>query len=150
MISCDATSLLAASECLDQNIPAGRMPAVIAYLLAVIAGGPTDPQSLLSASACIDKVIPRGMMQAVITYLLCQINMNSNLLASGLATLVGGTVTVNTTAADPANAILLTYFSLDGNQATVSYSNVVAGTSFQIKSSNGQDTNMVAWAILKP
>ena len=72
-IACDSTSLLAASECLDQVIPAGRMPAVIVYLLATIAGVSTDPESLLAASKCIDKVIPAGAMPAVQTYLLCAI-----------------------------------------------------------------------------
>lgn len=153
-IACDPESLLAASECIDQVIPAGRMPAVIAYLLAVIAGGPTDPQSLLAASNCIDKVIPAGMMQAVITALLCNINngqtMNTNLLDAGIAPLSGGNATVPTSAASASNVILLTYYSLNFSLASVGYSTIVNGVSFRINSSNGEDTNLVSWAIFKP
>jgi hypothetical protein len=71
-IACDATSLLDASKCLDQ-IPPGRMDAVMIYLLAQIAGVSTDPTSLMDNAKCIDAVIPKGMRDAVIVSLLCSI-----------------------------------------------------------------------------
>jgi hypothetical protein len=77
-------------------------------------------------------------------------NMNTQVLDSGLATLAGGTVTVSSASADASRPILLSYFSLNGNAATIDYANVVNGVSFTINSSFGGDTNMVAWAILKP
>jgi hypothetical protein len=93
-------------------------------------------------------------LHAALTFLLCktayQQFMNARVLDAGLATLSGGTVTVSSTSAAATNPILLTYYSLDGNAATITYGYVVAGVSFDISSSNGADTNMVSWAILKP
>jgi hypothetical protein len=152
MISCETNDLLQASACF-KCIPAGSQEEVMIYLLGQIVDPTLTPQEMMDASACF-KCIPKGMQWGVIAWLLCQTAngqiMNSNLLASGLAQLAGGTVTVNNANADPANVILLTYYSLDGNQATVSYGTIVTGTSFVITSSNSGDTNMVAWAILKP
>jgi hypothetical protein len=74
MIACDATSLLAASECLDQQVPPGRMDAIMIGLLAQIAGVSADPTSLMDNAKCIDAVVPKGMRDAVILWLLCQIN----------------------------------------------------------------------------
>jgi hypothetical protein len=71
-------------------------------------------------------------------------------LASGLAALSNGTATVSTSAANGTNSILLTYRSLDGSLATVGVANVAADASFQILSSNGNDTNQVTWVIYKP
>lgn len=154
-INCDATSLLAASECYDQLIiRAGRGPAVMVYLLNVATGLNLTPNQLIALAECIDKTIPAGMMQAVITALLCQTAngqiMNSNLLASGIAQLAGGTTTVSNPNALATNVILLTYFSATTNSTIIGYNNVVDGVSFDINSSDGGDTGMVSWAILKP
>lgn len=73
MISCDSTSLLAASECLDQQVPPGRMDAIMIYLLALKAGVSADPTSLMANSKCIDALVPKGMRDAVIISLLCGI-----------------------------------------------------------------------------
>jgi hypothetical protein len=128
--------------------------AVITYLLGQIVDPTLTPQQMMDGAVCFNSCIPPGYQAAIQTYLLCQTAngqiMNSNLLASGLAQLAGGTVTVNNANADPANVILLTYYSLDGGLATVSYGTIVEGASFVINSSNPGDTNMVAWAILKP
>ena len=66
----------------------------------------------------------------------------------GVATLVAGTVIVASAAASATNPILLSYYSVDGSVATVSYGTIVEATSFVITSSNDVDTNKVAWAIL--
>jgi hypothetical protein len=42
------------------------------YLLAVIAGGSTDPATIVNAAKCFT-CIPRSMRDAVEEYLLCQI-----------------------------------------------------------------------------
>ena len=151
-VSCDPNDLLLASKCL-KCIPAGAQNEVIIYLLSMIAGVDPNPNELMSLARCM-RCIPTGMQLEVQTYLLCQIQnealMNSNLLASGIAQLVGGTATVNNANALATNAILLTYYSLNGSSATVTYGTITPGVSFVISSSNGADTNLVSWAILKP
>lgn len=151
-ISCDPNDLVQAAACF-RCLPPGAQMDVMTYLLAQIAGGSTDPNTLMQQAACM-KCIPKGMQLEVQTSLLCQIAyqvfVNANVQASGVAQLVGGTATVNTPAANAANPILLTYYSLDGNVATLSYGTIVSGTSFVITSSNGADTNLVSWAILTP
>ncbi|MES2285821.1 MAG: polysaccharide deacetylase, partial [Bacteroidota bacterium] len=69
----------------------------------------------------------------------------------GLATLVGGTLVVNTTKVTANSRIQLT--GQGGNIVNLgSYSVTarVAGTSFTITSSNILDTNTVAWIIVEP
>lgn len=70
----------------------------------------------------------------------------------GVATLVAGTVTVNTTAISAGSRVFLsrnggsgTWGNLDADPA-----NFVAGTSFQIDSDNAADTSDVAWMIVDP
>lgn len=70
-LNCDANALLAASECIDQQVPPGRMDAIMIYLMATKAGVSTDPTSLMDNSKCIDAVIPKGMRDSVIISLLC-------------------------------------------------------------------------------
>lgn len=65
---------------------------------------------------------------------------------SGVATLVAGTVTVNTTAVNANSRIHLTPQSVLAG--TVYISAVVAGTSFTITSTNGADVPNVAWLIV--
>lgn len=67
----DVTGILDQSACFD-CIPKGMQEPVQTYLLALIAGGTTDPQALLAAAACYD-CIPKGMQSAVQIYLLNQI-----------------------------------------------------------------------------
>ncbi len=71
--------------------------------------------------------------------------------AMGLATLVGGTLVVNTTKVTANSRIFLT--GQGGNVANLGTYNVTArtaGTSFTITSSNVLDTNTVAWQIVEP
>ncbi len=70
---------------------------------------------------------------------------------SGLATLVGGVVTVNTTKVTANSRIQLT--GQGGsivNLGSYSVTARVANTSFDISSSNFSDTNTVAWVIVEP
>lgn len=70
----------------------------------------------------------------------------------GVATLVAGTVTVNTTAVSATSRIFLTGQNTAGvalhGELTVSAR--VAGTSFTILSVNGGDVRQVAWLIVDP
>lgn len=69
---------------------------------------------------------------------------------SGLAVLVAGTVTVNTTAVTANSRIQLTSQVDGGTPGFQRVSARVAGTSFTITSSNAADTSSVAWLIVEP
>jgi hypothetical protein len=71
-ISCDPGDLIKAAACFDKCIPEGMKPAVITYLLALMAGGSTDPNVLMQQAKTM-KTIPAGMQAEVQTYLLCQL-----------------------------------------------------------------------------
>lgn len=89
-------------------------------------------------------------------------NLISNVAGSGLkikegsnakmgtATLVGGTVTVNTTAVTANSRIFLTTQTLGGTIGVQYISARSAGTSFTITSASGTDTSTVAWLIVEP
>lgn len=68
----------------------------------------------------------------------------------GAATLVGGTVTVNTTAVTASSRIYLTSQADGGTPGFQRVSARVAATSFTITSSSGTDTSTVAWMIVEP
>lgn len=70
----------------------------------------------------------------------------------GVATLVGGTVTVATTAVTAASRIFLSDQGggVLANIGSLSVANLVAATSFDIKSSNALDSSNVAWLIFEP
>jgi hypothetical protein len=68
----------------------------------------------------------------------------------GLATLVGGTVTVATTAVAANSRIFLSAQTPGGTPGYLSCAVRVASTSFTILSSNVLDTSTVAWNIVKP
>jgi hypothetical protein len=68
----------------------------------------------------------------------------------GQAVLVGGTVTVNTTAVAANSRIFPVCAVVGGTQGMLSVGTIVAGTSFVINSSNGADTSTINWIILDP
>ena len=69
---------------------------------------------------------------------------------SGIATLVAGTITVNTTAVSANSRIQLTHQNNSGVLGFVTVSARVAATSFTITSSNAGDTSAIAWLIVEP
>jgi hypothetical protein len=69
---------------------------------------------------------------------------------SGLATLVAGTVVVNTTKVTANSRIQLTAQNASGTAGFLIVSARVAGTSFTILSSNALHTAGVAWTIVEP
>jgi hypothetical protein len=153
-ISCSAIAL-AAGGAAYEGLSEHDNTKAQTYLLASIAGVATDAETIIALAEVAGWAkLPERNLQEAIAYLLCQVAtglyMNSHLAASGVSTLSGGAVTVNSISASATNIILLTYYSLDGNQATVSYSNIVEGISFDINSSNSSDTNEVSWVIFKP
>jgi len=68
----------------------------------------------------------------------------------GVATLVAGTVTVNTTAVTANSRIFLTHQNNSGTVGFVTVSARTASTSFTILSSNAADTSNIAWMIVEP
>lgn len=68
----------------------------------------------------------------------------------GVATLVGGTVTVSTTKVTANSRIFVTTQSAGGTVAASYISARTAGTSFTITSMNVLDTSVVAWMIVEP
>lgn len=70
-ISCTPADLAAAAKNF-QGLPSEQKQWIDTYLLAVIAGGSTDPNTLALAAKCY-QCIPPGMIRRVQAYLLCQI-----------------------------------------------------------------------------
>lgn len=68
----------------------------------------------------------------------------------GVATLSGGTVTVNTNKATSSGRIFLTHQNNSGTVGFVTVSSRSAGTSFTITSSSATDTSDIAWIIVEP
>lgn len=145
----DTGQLLADSSCLN-CLTDKQLLESLAGILAEIYVEDKTVEQIRDAITCLFCTSPKQLKSAI-AYLLCQTQfMNSRILDSGLAHLSGGTATVTNVNASASNPILLSYYSLNGNQATITYGSIVAGTSFVITSSNGSDTNWVAWSILKP
>jgi hypothetical protein len=75
--STDPLVLAAAANCIMQCISPGQQLSVQTYLLAVIAGLPTDAAGaakLANDSRCFMQCIPPGDQLAVQNYILAQIN----------------------------------------------------------------------------
>lgn len=70
--------------------------------------------------------------------------------AMGVATLVAGTVTVNTNKVTATSRIFLTCQTPGGTPGFLRVSARTAGTSFTILSSSGTDTSVVGWLIVEP
>lgn len=70
--------------------------------------------------------------------------------AMGVATLVAGTVVVNTTVVTANSRIFLTGQNSSGTHGELTISARTAATSFTITSSNAADTRDIAWLIVEP
>lgn len=68
--------------------------------------------------------------------------------SAGTATLVGGTVTVNTTAVTASSLIFFEVDTPGGTQGFLSKGTVTPGTSFVINSTSGTETSTVAWWLI--
>lgn len=84
------------------------------------------------------------------TFVGLNINNGSNANIGTGAVLVGGTVTVNTTAVQTGDIIFLSCTSAGGTQGIVRISAIVNATSFTITSSLIADTSTYAWMIVRP
>jgi len=68
--------------------------------------------------------------------------------SAGQATLVGGTVTVNTTAVTASSLIYFTVATPGGTQGYLSVGTITAATSFVINSTSGTETSVVNWWLI--
>lgn len=75
------------------------------------------------------------------------ITTGSNAAAGTSAAMTAGTITISTTAVSANSIILLTHATFGGTTGVLRYGNIVAGTSFDIISSNAADTGTVGWII---
>lgn len=66
----------------------------------------------------------------------------------GVATLIGGAVTVSTSAVTTASIILVSHKVVGGTQGILRTDTITTGTSFTIESSSGTDTSTVNWLII--
>lgn len=79
-----------------------------------------------------------------------RLNESGGAAIQGAATLVAGTVTVNTTAVTANSRIFMNGQNSSGTHGELTISARVAGTSFTITSTSATDTRLVAWFILEP
>jgi hypothetical protein len=69
-IACDAPSLSEAAKCYACLTPKQK-ESIKTYLLAVIAGGSTDPQVLMAEAKCF-MCLTEKQLKAIQVYLTCQ------------------------------------------------------------------------------
>lgn len=69
-VTCTTSALAEAAKCFTCLSPADHA-AIQTYLLAVIAGGSTDPATLLASAKCFT-CVPDGELKRIGVYLLCQ------------------------------------------------------------------------------
>ena len=110
--------------------------------------GESGDATIRSSGGGITSVGTAGVsMQTVGQGLLIKEGTNATL---GRATMVGGTITVNTTKVTANSEIFLTIQSPSGTPGAVYVSDRTAGTSFTITSTTTLDTSVVAWFIVEP
>lgn len=108
--------------------------------------------ALLESAKCFGG-LSKKELNAAIAQLMCNINAvvaTHAIIDAGIVTLSGGAATtVASASVSTTTPVLLTYYSLDTDAATLVYQNVVDGVSFDIVSSKPGDTNKVSWAVLR-
>ena len=92
-------------------------------------------------------------LKAVIDNLISNVTdlQSTYIIASGVATLVGGTATVNNSLISATNNVLITVQSLGtvSSPTPICVTSKVSGTSFTITSSDATDTSTIFWAIVE-
>ena len=109
--------------------------------------GTTDTQTLSN------KTIAGAQVTADIVFTAAGLGVRNKEGANarmGAATLVAGTVVVNTTAVTASSRIMLSGQNSSGTHGELTVSARTAGTGFTISSSSATDTRLVAWIIFEP
>ena len=73
-VTCTPQAIVSGAGCLDQQLPVGIRPAVISYLLAILAGGSTNAKTILAAATgagWFDIRLSRSEYDGIQLYLLC-------------------------------------------------------------------------------
>lgn len=116
-----------------------------------LATAPTVPlATVVAGSSSITSITDSRILNRSDGYSRLAVHEGGADATMGTATLVGGTVTVSTTAVTANSRIFVTTQTLGGTIGTPYVSARVAGTSFDITSSSGTDTSTVAWLIVEP
>lgn len=144
----DTHSLLSDSACFNCMTDSQMLDALVNLFANRYLIGQETISELIQNALCLSCATERQIKGALL-YLICQNFMKPYILESDVVQLVGGSATVASSFADPANPIVLGYYSQNGTASTLGYQNIVAGVSFQIFSGTILDTNYVSWAILK-
>lgn len=107
-------------------------------------------QKLISLVGSVEQfaVTQEGLVTLATTGSGLRIKEGSN-ASMGVATLVGGTVTVNNTRVTANSRIFLTVQAPGGTQGFLSHT-ISAATSFTVNSTSGTDTSTVNWLIIEP
>ena len=71
-ISCTPSDLSAEASCFECQLSEVQRSAINTYLLALLAGGSTDPQTLLNSATAFQNLSPLQLAQ-IQAYLLCAI-----------------------------------------------------------------------------
>lgn len=100
-----------------------------------------------ATTAPTDKVEITGNLALLVAGNKIKIATGSN-ASLGTATLVAGTVTVNTTAVTSSSKIFLTHGVAGGTLGILSVGTITNATSFVINSSSGTDTSDINWLII--
>lgn len=145
----DTHSLLSDSACFNCMTDSQMLDALVNLFANRYLIGQETISELIQNALCLSCATERQIKGALL-YLICQNFMKPYILDSDVVQLAGGAATVASAYADPANPILLSYFSSSTSGSTLVYDNIVTGVSFNINSGNPADVNYVSWAIVRP
>lgn len=114
---------------------------------ATILIGKTSGRVAIGGTSATDKLEVTGNFALMTAGNKIKIATGTN-ASVGTATLVGGTVTVSTTAALTASKIFVTVVTPGGTQGFLSVPTITNATSFVINSTSGTETSTVNWWII--
>lgn len=121
----------------------------LGYAPSGTAGNAVTPSTAVGWDASGNVSIATGNLTIDTLGKTLKIKQGSNACAGTGAILVGGTVTVSTTAVATGDIVLLSCTAAGGTQGVPRISAISNGTSFTITSSNGADTSTYSWVIIK-
>lgn len=124
------------------NATTGNSPSIAAE------GSDTNITLALAGKGTGDVAVTTGNMNITTLGKGLKVKTGTNSKA-GVATLVGGTVTVANTSVTANSIIMLTCLTPGGTPGFLRVSAVSAGTSFAITSSSASDTSVVSWFIVE-
>lgn len=125
------------------------IPAVATGQILASAGTNTKPTWSSTLSIGVITSTGLSLLDSIKTTTIKPISTGGAAIA-GNATMVGGTITVNTTAIKANGIVVITRKTSGGTIGTAITYTIVAGTSFTINSDSVLDTSTFSWFILTP